>query len=57
MKKSNRELMFAPTNLHLQRMSVFDTALKTSKCYFYITITRVFSLLGLFYVAESRKMV
>jgi len=31
--------MFAPANLHLQRMSVFDTALKTSKCYFCITIT------------------
>ena len=30
-KKNNKEVIFAPTNLHLQRMSVFNTALQTSK--------------------------
>ena len=37
--KNNKEVTFAPTNLHLQRMSVFDTTLQTSKCYSYSRFT------------------
>jgi len=35
--KNNKEVTFAPTNLHLQRMSVFDTTLQTSKYYFLLS--------------------
>jgi len=35
-KKNHKELSFAPTNLHLQRMTVFNTLLQTSKGYSFL---------------------